>query len=148
MRALVVGTHSQPRAPHPTPCLIIYYILYNQISVLGASTCYMVSNLAYREVNEFEVELRFVEDRYKVKFADAMAGSDASLTLKPSSMGFSVIKLTLPEENSTVISVCLNTTGAEVVDLLMWQKDVQYYEDPTNLVNETVNCSKIFAICI
>ena len=126
------------------PALII---LISRLHFVGR-VCESETSISYNQKENLEVELRFVEDRYKLKFADAMAGSDASLTLKPSSMGFSVIKLTLPEENSTVISVCLNTTGAEVVDLLMWQKDVQYYEDPTNLVNETVNCSKIFTICI
>ena len=66
-----------------------------------------------------------------------MYGSDTSLLIEPTTMGFSVIKIEIPE-NSTVVCVCATVTGAEELEIYMWQKDPTGFYSPTLLVQKKV----------
>ena len=88
--------------------------------------------------DQLEIEPRFIMDRHLKDFSDAMYGSDTSLSIEPSSMGFSVIKFVIPT-NSTVVSVCTTVMGAEDLEIYMWQKDPQGFYSPTLLVQKKVS---------
>ena len=74
-------------------------------------------------------------------FSDVMYDSNTSLSIKPSSMGFSVLKFGLPE-NSTVVCVCATVIGAEDLKIYMWQKDPKGVYSPTLLVEKKVRFRK------
>ena len=94
--------------------------------------------LNYFDGRKLEVELRFVQDQHDLDFSDAFALSGKNLYLKPTSMGFSVIKISLPGDASTVESVCVAVSGAQRTDLLMWQKDPDRVRGPGLLVDHYV----------
>ena len=94
----------------------------------------------YAEHNELEMEMRYVENYFSVDPLDALACSGSSLTLKPSSMGFSVVKLILPyQENAAVESVCATVWNANRLELQMFQKDPQGNKKSTMLVSRNVS---------
>ena len=100
--------------------------------------CLQNSTLSYAKREDLTIDFRFIMDSYELEFTDSLKGSNAVLSLEPSSMGFSVIKFTLAQENSTVLSVCSTVSGASELEVHMWQKDPWGIFDPTLIVLQNV----------